>query len=72
MPWKTKLAVQVCYNLTGVEIYKREINALLQSARRIEIDKMLIITKDEENTISENGVNIEVVPIWKWLLENGT
>jgi predicted AAA+ superfamily ATPase len=28
---------------------------------------MLIITKDEENTISENGADIEVVPVWKWL-----
>jgi len=40
----------------------------LQSAKRIAIEKMLIITKDEENTISENDVNIDVVPIWKWLL----
>jgi len=28
----------------------------------------MIITKDEEGTISENGINIEVIPIWKWLL----
>jgi len=29
---------------------------------------MLIITKDEESAITENGATIEVVPIWKWLL----
>jgi predicted AAA+ superfamily ATPase len=63
-----QLAVQVCYSLTDAETSKREINALLQLANRIEIKKMLIISKDEENIISESGVEIEVVPIWKWLL----
>jgi predicted AAA+ superfamily ATPase len=65
-----QLGVQVCYNLSDIETRKREINALLQTAKRIEIKKMLVITRDEENVISENGVNIEVVPAWKWLFED--
>ena len=64
-----QLAVQACYKLNDSETtYKREINALLQFAKRTEIKKMLIITKDEENIISENGTDIEVVSIWKWLM----
>jgi predicted AAA+ superfamily ATPase len=63
-----QLAVQVCYSLNDVETRKREVSALLQLAKRMEVKKMLIITRHEENTISENGVNIEVIPIWKWLL----
>jgi len=27
--------------------------------------KMIIITKDEEDLISEQGLNIEVIPVWK-------
>jgi predicted AAA+ superfamily ATPase len=65
---ENQLAVQVCYSLYGVETRKREINALIQLAKRVEIKKALIITRDEENTVSENGINIEVIPIWKWLL----
>jgi predicted AAA+ superfamily ATPase len=65
-----QLAVQACYNLNDAETRKREINALLQLAKRFEIKKMLIITRDEEDMISENGVNIEVVPVWKWLLNS--
>jgi predicted AAA+ superfamily ATPase len=65
-----QMAVQVCYSITDVETRKREINALLQLIKRIDIKRMFIITKDEENTISENGVNIEVIPIWKWLINN--
>jgi len=63
-----QLAVKVCYNLNDVETYDREVNALLQLAKRMEVKKMLIISKDEENIISENGMEIEVIPIWKWLL----
>jgi len=64
-----QLAVQACYSLNESETTrKREINALLQLAKRTEVKKMLIVTKDEENSISENGVAIEVVPIWKWLM----
>jgi len=65
-----QLAVQVCYNLSDIETRKREINGLLQLAKRLEIKKMLIITKDEEQVILENGAEIEVAPIWKWLIYN--
>ena len=65
---EVQLAVQACYSLSDVETRSREVNALLQFANRTEIKKMLIITKDEESIISKNGVEIEVVPIWKWLL----
>ena len=66
---EVQLAVQVCYSQSDVETCKREITALLQLSKRIEVKKMLIITKDEENVIEENDVHIEVIPIWKWLLE---
>ena len=64
-----QLAIQVCYHLNETETTrKREVNALLQFAKYTKIKKMLIITKDEENIISENGMEIEVISIWKWLL----
>jgi predicted AAA+ superfamily ATPase len=63
-----QLAVQACYSLNDIETYNRETNALLQLAKRIEIKKMLIISKDEERVISTDNMEFEVVPIWKWLL----
>ncbi|MDR0791781.1 MAG: ATP-binding protein [Chitinophagaceae bacterium] len=63
-----QLAIQVCYSLNDAETRKREITALLQMSKHIEVKKMMVVTKDEENMISENGAVIEVVPIWKWLL----
>ena len=34
----------------------------------MDVDKLLIITHDEEEMIVEDGKEIAVVPIWKWLL----
>jgi len=65
---ETQLAVQACYSLSDVETFNREVNALLQLKKRIEIKKMLIISKDEEREFFADDVKIEVIPIWKWLL----
>jgi predicted AAA+ superfamily ATPase len=44
------------------------VGALLKMSKQMEIKKMMVITKDEEDTISELGRTIEVVPVWKWVL----
>lgn len=64
-----KLAVQVSYSLKEETTRKREITALLKMAAVMEVEKLLIITNDEEEVIIENGKEINVIPIWKWLLE---
>lgn len=64
-----KLAVQVSYSLKEETTRKREITALLKMAAVMEVEKLLIITNDEEEVITENGKEINVIPIWKWLLE---
>lgn len=66
-----KLAVQVCYSLQDLETRKREINALLKMVKRIDVHKLIIITKDEEETILEQDINIEVISAWKWLCNQG-
>lgn len=62
-----QLAVQVCYSLHDKETQKREINALIKMSKQIDVKRMIVITKDEEDNISEQGINIEVIPAWKWL-----
>lgn len=64
-----KLAVQVSYSLKDETTRKREVTALLKIAKVMYVDKLFIITRDEEETIMEDGKKITVIPIWKWLLE---
>jgi predicted AAA+ superfamily ATPase len=64
-----QLAVQVCYSLHDAETRTREVNALMKMARQVEVKKMLIITKEEEESIAQGEWNIEVTPVGKWLME---
>lgn len=64
-----KLAVQVSYSLKEEATRKREVTALLKIAKVMDVEKLLIITQDEEEVIAEDGTEIFVVPIWKWLLD---
>lgn len=66
------LAIQVCFNLHhSDETFARETNALLKISEVLDCQKLLIITKDTEEQLTIKGKTIEVIPIWKWLLQNG-
>lgn len=65
-----KMAIQVSYSLKDEATYKREVNALLKISHAFETDKLFIITNDEERIIEEEGKQINVIPIWKWLLDD--
>ncbi len=64
-----ELAIQVSYSLREEEIRKRETEALQKLPNRMPCRRRLILTYDEEETISDKHGTIEVVPVWKWLLE---
>jgi len=65
------LAVQVCYQLGDEtsETYRRETVALERLAKRLQYNDLVIVTYNEEREIVQNGYNIRVVPISKWLLD---
>lgn len=62
-----QLAVQACYSLQEQGSRERETQALLKMSKHLEVKRMMIVTKDEEETISSQDKIIEVVPLWKWL-----
>ena len=67
--WESHVAIQACYSIRDQQTREREINGLLSLPDNLEMAKMLIITKDEEEIIEQNGKRIEVIPIWKWLID---
>lgn len=64
-----KFAVQVSYSIRNEQTWNREVNALINLSRFMEINTALIITKDQEETIEQDGIRIKVIPVWKWLNE---
>lgn len=63
------IAIQVSYSLSDPEAEKREVDALLKLNKVLPMRKLMIICKDEERDITVNDVTIQVIPVWKWLLD---
>lgn len=63
-----ELAIQVSYSLRDDETRKRETEALHKLPRHLPCSRRIILTYDEEETITDQHGIIEVAPVWKWLL----
>lgn len=61
-------AIQVSYSIGDDNTYEREVGGLIKFLKAFKQYQGLIITWDTERQITENGISIEVLPIWKWLL----
>ncbi len=67
---ETATAIQVCYDLdNSPDTFDREVNALLKITKVLECNKLEIITRDTERTLEVGNKIIEVIPVWKWLLQ---
>ena len=63
------LAVQAAYSIEG-EARAREVGNLKKLAKNSqEGTRFIIVTYEEEETIQEDGVTIDVMPLYKFLLE---
>ena len=61
--------IQVSESMRDKKTYNREVRSLIQGSTELESKELKIITEDEEFVIKQNGQQIEVVPVIKWLLE---
>lgn len=63
-------AIQVCFDLNE-ETKDREINGLMESMREFKLNQGLILTYKQDDEFKIDNRTIKVLPVWKWLLENG-
>lgn len=62
-------AIQVSYSINlSDETFQREVEALIKLSKVLDCKRLLIITYDEEKVIEQDEYKIEVLPVWKWLL----
>ncbi|WP_316848346.1 DUF4143 domain-containing protein [Pedobacter psychrodurus] len=64
----TAIPIHVSWSLTDPDTRSREIKGLLKAATYCKVNKALIITLDEEEDLDIDGVNIQIIPAWKWML----
>jgi len=62
--------IQVTWDMSDESTREREINGIWEASTATGCNNLLIITKDEETVITREGKLINVVPAWKWLLQN--
>lgn len=61
--------IQVSYELDQ-NSFEREVNALVKAKKIMpDVQRLIILTLNESKTIFEEGVDVEVIPLWKWLLK---
>ena len=56
-------------SLKEPETRRREIKGLTAVCKRFRLPEGLIITDDEEETILDDGIEIKVIPAFKFLLD---
>lgn len=67
---KEGLFVQVAYHIVDDQTRKREIGALLKVGKFLETKKRIIVTYDQEETVATDDGNIEIIPVYKFLLQH--
>lgn len=64
-----EVLIQAATSLAEPTTRKREIGSLLQARSGHPVKQLVIVTLDTEDTIVENGATIQVLPAWKWMLD---
>ena len=67
---ETGTVIQVAYSAVNIS-NDRETKTLVESVKTVkEAKRFIIITWEEEKELTIDGVKIEVIPVWKWLIVN--
>lgn len=62
-------AIQVCYTMNDAEgTFERETKALIKVQSRLACRRNIMVTYSDEDVIQKDGVEIEIIPIWKFML----
>jgi len=64
----SEVLIQVAFRMDEPTTRNREISAIIKAFSKYPVKKLLIITYDSEEIILHDGIEIQVVSAWKWLL----
>jgi predicted AAA+ superfamily ATPase len=56
-------------SISNPETRQREIKELLEALETYNLSRGYILTLEEAETITINDKTIQVLPVWKWLLD---
>ncbi len=63
-----KEIIQVTYELNNEKTKEREIRGFVECAKASGLKQGLIITRESEGAETVDGIKVQFIPLWKWLL----
>lgn len=61
--------IQVCYESINSDVEQRETKALFEASDELKVKKMTVLTWDEKREVKKDGISVQFIPLWEWLLE---
>jgi len=65
---RSRMVVQVCETMTEPQTRKREIEALSEAMAELGLKSGTMVTRNEEDEIQVDAGKIDIVPVWRFLL----
>lgn len=62
--------IQVSVEMSQETTRRREIDALVEASSELGLEKATIVTFDMQESVEIDGLEIEILPFWKWALES--
>jgi predicted AAA+ superfamily ATPase len=69
---KVAQLMQVCQDISDPDVKKRELRSLVEAGRELRCENLLVITHDQEGVEGFDGKKVKFLPVWKWLLGQGS
>ena len=66
----SRLLVQVCETLADQQTRKREVTALQEAMMELDLKTGTLVTRNEDERINVEAGTIDVVPVWRFLLDS--
>jgi predicted AAA+ superfamily ATPase len=66
---KITQAIQVTYDMSDEDTKNREIKGLVNACNNFNLKNGVIITYDNEDEIVQDGINVKLIPFYKWTSE---
>ncbi len=63
-----RVLVQACESLADPRTKQREVSALAEAMRELQVPSGVIVTRNDEGTLDVEGGTIDVQPLWRFLL----
>ena len=67
-----RIAVQASYRMSDESTLERELKALVALNSLYPLKRAMIVTYEDEGVMERDGLKIEIVPVWKWVLNGET